>query len=128
MSGLSYKAAVDWFPTPLTTVDVTASRNVQEAVGIGASGYVASSVGVRADHELLRNVVIGAHGTSEQDVYQGAPRTDSRTGAGLTLNYLMNRKVGFRFGYDYLQLNSSGASHINDYKDNKVSAGLTLQF
>ena len=127
-SGLSYQALVDWFATPLTTFNVSASRSVQEAVGIGASGFVSSNVGLRVDHELLRNVVFGAHGTYGQDVYQGAPRTDNRTGAGLTLNYLMNRRVGFRVGYDYLKLNSTGASHINDYNDNKVSAGLTVQF
>ena len=101
---------------------------MREPVDIGASAFLASSIAASVNHELLRNVIFSAHGSYEQDAYQGAPRTDDRAGGGIALNYLMNRRIGLRVGYDYLQLTSSGADHINNYKDNKVSAGVTLQF
>jgi hypothetical protein len=128
ISGLSYKVLVDWFPTQLTTVDLSASRTVQEPVDITASGFLSSNVGIRVDHELFRNILLSAKAGYGQDLYKGASRTDNRANAGVSVTYLLNRRVGLRLSYDYLQLNSSGTARINNYNDNRILGGVTLQF
>jgi hypothetical protein len=128
VSGLSFKALVNWFPSELTTVNLKGSRTVQQPVDISASGYISTNVGVSVDHELLRNVILSASTSYTQNAYQGAPRKDDLTSAGVSGTYLLNRNIGLRLRYDYLQLDSSGADHINSYKDNRVTGGLTLQF
>ncbi len=128
IKGLGFKAAVDWFPTELTTVNLTASRSVEEAVGVAASGYLSTNVGAKIDHELMRNVLISANGSYGNDDYRGADRTDKRAGAGVAATYLVNRNVGLRLAYDYLKLDSSGTAKNPSFSDNKVTGSLTFQF
>jgi len=66
----------------LTTVNLSASRSVQEPVDITASGYLSSNVGIRVDHELFRNILLSARAGYGQDLYKGASRTDNRANAG----------------------------------------------
>ena len=120
--GLAYGANVEWYVTPLTTITFDAASTIEETTTIGASGYNAQNAGVRIDHELLRNVLLNASASYENDDYEGLARTDDKIRAGLGLDYLLNRNFTFGVGYDYTDNNSNVAG--NDYKRNVV--GLTL--
>ena len=130
ISGLALKAAVDWFPTPLTTVSVVGTRTIEVSTVIGTSGFLASRVRVRLDHELLRNLLLNVNAGYENDAYRGLSRTDNLTNAGIAGTYLLNRNIGLRLAYDHLNVDSSGsiAAKIPSYDDNKVTGSLTLQF
>ena len=128
INGIGFKAGVDWFVTQLTTVNFSASRSVEEAVGVAASGYLSTNVGVKVDHELLRNVLLSAYGNYGHDAYKAADRTDKRGGAGVAATYLVNRNVGLRLGYDWLKLDSTGVARNPSYNDNRVTGSLTFQF
>ncbi len=95
---------MDWFPTQLTTVNLSGSRSIEEATAINASGYIATTGAMRIDHELLRNVLLSANGSYEQDGYQQASRTDKRAGGGFSATYLMNEHIGLMLTYDYLKV------------------------
>lgn len=126
IDGMSLHAAVDWFPTELTTVNFTASRSVEEAVVAG--GYLSTNVGARVDHELLRNVLLSANAGYSHDDYEGVDRTDKTKSAGLGVTYLLNRNVGVSGAYNYLDRDSKGISRNPSFTDNKLTATLTLQF
>ena len=128
INGVSVRAAVDWFPTEITTVNLSASRTIEEAAIENASGYLATSGGLRVDHELLRNVLLSARGGYEYDEYRGIDRNDKRPSAGVSATYLLNRKIGLTVAYDYLKLTSSGVDKVPNYSDNRVTGSLTLQF
>ncbi len=125
---VALSAAVDWFPTQMTTVNITANRNVQEAVVVGSSGFVATNVGVRIDHELLRNIILTAQGGYGRDDYRGVDRKDDLYNAGLSATYFMNHNIGFTAGYSYQSLNSKGTDANPNYRDNRVTGTITLQF
>ena len=125
---LSMLGSVEWFPTQLTTVNLTASRSIEETPVANASGFIYTVVNLRADHELLRNVLISPNVGYGLINYRGVDRTDKRPSAGLTATYLLNRLVGLSVGYTFLKVTSSGTARTNDYTDNRASASLTLQF
>ncbi|MAU59416.1 MAG: hypothetical protein CMI62_01660 [Parvibaculum sp.] len=123
IDGIAYGANVDWFVTPLTTIRFEAAATIEETIAAGASGYTDNSVGFRIDHELMRNVIIGANaGYSNQD-FEGIPRDDDVVSAGLGVDYFLNRNFSLSLGYDYTDRDSTVAGL--DYSRNEI--GLTLR-
>ena len=121
ISGLSYGADVEWYVTPLMTVTVNADSAINETTS-AASGYLAQSVGLRIDHELLRNLLLNAKVGYENDDYTGISRTDDIITAGFGADYLLNRNFSISIGYNYTNRNSSITG--SDYSRNMI--GLTL--
>lgn len=123
ISGLSYGASVDWFVTPLTTVRFEAAATIEETTTPGASGYMDQSVGLRVDHELMRNVILGAHAGYANLDYEGVGRSDDVIRAGLGVDYLLNRNFSIGVGYDFTDRDSNVGGF--DYTRNQI--GLTLR-
>jgi hypothetical protein len=128
ISGLSAKALVEWFPTQLTTITLNGSRAFQDAAVAGSPAYIAEIVGLQADHELLRNVILTGHVGLENDDYHNVARKDRSTSASVGVKYLLNRLVGVSVSYVYLDQDSSGAAKGPKYTVNRVMASTTLQF
>lgn len=127
-SGFGARAQVEWFPTQLTTVTLTGSRSVEESANPTSAAYLSNNIGVKVDHELLRNVLLTASLAGGKDEYQGIDRDDKRLNAGLSGTYLMNRNVGVTVGYTYNKQTTSGLQKGTEFEVNKVGATLTLQF
>lgn len=126
-SGLAVQANVDWFPTELTTVAFSASRNTEDSwLGL-AESYVSTRTGVRVDHELLRNVILsgGLEGTRRE--YSGIERDDDVLTADLGVRYLMNRRLVLGGGYRYEESTSNGADRDRDFDINRFFLSLGLR-
>lgn len=119
-------ARVLWSVTPLTTVKASLERNVEETIQANASSYIATVATVGVDHELRRNILIGATGAYSYNDYQGIPREDDVWGLGVHGKYLINRNfyVGGRIGYDERDSNQANLS----YDQFRVGAFLGAQF
>lgn len=127
-SGFSALASLEWFPTQLTTLTLTGSRQIQDSAALGSAIYVAGGVGAQIDHELLRNVVLTGRVGYEDDDYQGVARDDQSTNAYVGARYLMNRLVGVTVGYTYQNNRSSGAAKGPTYTVNRIMASVNLRF
>lgn len=123
IDGIAFGANVNWFVTPLTTVRFEAASTIEETISAGASGYTDNSVGLRVDHELMRNVILGGNVSFANQDYEGIARNDDVVRAGLGVDYLLNRNFSLRLGYDYTDRDSNVAGL--DYSRNEV--GLTLK-
>lgn len=128
IDGLSAEGKVEWFPTALTTVTATGGRTIEESVAGGSPGYISNNIGLNIDHELLRNVLLSANASYGKDEYEKIDRDDKRTGAGASVAYLLNRRVGVFLTYTYLEQKSSGAARGTTFTDNKLAASVALQF
>ena len=128
VKGLTGRATVEWFPTELTTVTLTGSRHVRDAVVPGAGGYLSGNYGLQIDQELLDNLIVTARAGYGRDQYKGIDREDRRTSGYLGANYLFNRNLGFTLAYDYLKQDSKGAAQGQSYEDNRVSLSSSVQF
>ncbi len=139
IDGLGARAQVEWFPTQLTTVTVSAARSVEDAAIPGSSGYLSTNYSAMVDHELMRNVILSGQVTYGKDDYRGTikptlitsrdlDREDKRLAAGVSATYLLNHHAGVTVGYTYTDQKSSGLDKAFDFKVNKVGATLTLQY
>ncbi len=94
-------ADVFWSVTPLTTVQVAVARNFVETTQAGASSILETAGDIQVDHELLRNVIVGANVGVSNFQYEGISREDNVWRAGADGRYLINRNfyAGGRAGY-----------------------------
>lgn len=109
ISGVSADVRIDYFVTQLTTITLTGRRLIEDAVTTGSGGFFANTVQLRADHELLRNLLINLHGGYERDVFQDISRRDKSYNLGLGGDFFANRRVGMSVGADYFDRGSKGA-------------------
>lgn len=127
IEGFGARAQVEWFPTQLTTVTLSAVRSVEDSAVPGTGGYLSSNLNARIDHELVRNVLLSANAGYGIDKYEEIGREDRRISAGLNATYLVTRNVGLTVGYAYAERDVKKGT-ADPYKDNKLQAGVTLQF
>lgn len=93
----AYRADLTWDPTGLTSVRLDGSGGfVPSDVG---SSNIQNRIGLRVDHELLRNLLIGGGVTYTRDDFQDTNRTDNRFDVGPGITYLINRH--FSVGANY---------------------------
>jgi hypothetical protein len=122
-----YRLRLNWYPTELITVGITATQRVTDSPLSSSPAYLARTVEIKADYELLRNLIISGQIHSADQDYRGIDRRDRRHGGGLSANYLLNRSVEASLRYKYERLSSSGASRGGDFDDNSISLALVFQ-
>jgi len=125
MDGWASGIKVTWNVTPLTTITGTLDRDIRETTLTNASGYFHTRAEVRADHELLRNLILTASLGYENDDFQGISRNDDYTLAGLGAKYLINRNFSLSGGYGYRSRDSNVTG--SDFDENVVMVRLGAQ-
>ncbi|MBU6442508.1 MAG: outer membrane beta-barrel protein [Alphaproteobacteria bacterium] len=124
VSGFNFGADVDWTPTPLWTFHLTASRLLNGTTIDNASAEDDQSVRLAADYKFRRDVTIQAFGGYTDSNFNGSPRHDKYTSAGVNLNYYLTRSVSAQLGYAYQTRSSSLAGQ--GFSDNLITLGLNL--
>lgn len=107
--GVSFGGALTWNVTPLTTIRGSITRVVEETIQLGASGYFATVYAASVDHELLRNLLVGATLAFENNDFQGIARDDDIYRAGVYGRYLMTRNLYLSAHYDHDRRDSNVA-------------------
>jgi hypothetical protein len=119
-------ADITWNVTPLTTIVGTASRLIRETTQAGVSGRFLTTVGLSADHELLRNLLLGADVSVSHDDFEGIDRTDLIYQAGVNAKYMLNRYFYVSGGYDLRM--RDGDSSADDFTENIFFIRLRAQY
>ncbi|GGD04599.1 outer membrane beta-barrel protein [Pyruvatibacter mobilis] len=122
VDGAIYEGAVDWFVTNLTTLGLFGARRVEETTLAGASGNLVTGVGARVDHELRRNIILGADATYEMSEFEGTAREDDTLALGADITYLVNRNLRLVLDYDYDRRDSTAPGA--DFTTNSVILSL----
>lgn len=128
LDGFAARAQVEWFVTPLTTVTLNATRNVQDSPVNGAAGFISTGFGGQVDHEVMPNLILTAQAGFTNDDYQNIAREDDRVNWSVSGTYLLNRNVGVTVGYSALDLDTKNDPGNTGHTVNKFGASLTLQF
>lgn len=128
ISGPSTRIRLEYFPTQLLTLGMTADRSVGDSGAIGSAGFLSSTVQFTADYELRRNVIIeGRVGYANED-YDVIDRQNDRWNAGIRGTYLINRRLGVTAGYEFENRRSSGVDRINDFNTSRFMISLVAQY
>jgi hypothetical protein len=122
-SGVTYGGSLLWLPTGLTSVELTLLNEVEETIQGSSSGYVTNAVTLNVDHELLRNLLLGAKVAYNNNDYKGLTRNDDVWQYGVSAKYLFSRN--FRFQAEYRRETRSSNLVGADYKRNIVMLGVT---
>jgi hypothetical protein len=132
ISAPAVAGSIDWNITSLTTISVTLDQSIQETTARFFSGYVQTRGVVTVDHEMLRNFILRIGGSVEKQDYEGienAERDIDFYRAGIGIQYLMNRYLYIKAGYNYIKkeensnlITSGGAER--DFENNQVFIGL----
>jgi hypothetical protein len=124
-SGIDYGVKLDWLATPLVTVHLFGGRSLSQVILANASIQDNKQVGLSADYEFLRNLIIQAHAIYVQSSYPGITRQDTAPDLGIGLKYLLNRHFSFDATYDYTDRtsNTAGAS----FQDSVFMIGINLR-
>lgn len=128
IDGFAARARVEYFPTELTTVTLTAGRSIEDSGVVGAGGYLSSALGLQIDHELLRNVIVTGQVGYVADDYDTLDRQDDRFSASVGGTYLLNRNLGVSLAYSHLDQNSDGVDGGPDFAVNRLILSLVSQF
>jgi hypothetical protein len=126
INSLAFNASVDWTPTPLMNVSLSARRLVSETTVAGASGRLDSVFGATVDYEVLRNVILSPHASYQIGNYKGVARNDKAVVAGVGAQYLINRYLAAKAFYEYQSRKSNVAGQ--GYDKNRLGGSLRLQF
>ena len=124
-SGLNYGSTLKWSATPLTTVNITASRVLNETTVAGSSVIEDNSFGVGVDHELRRNLIVQANVKYVDSAFVGAPREDNYVEGRVGATYLIDRNLSATATYEHRQRDSSAPGE--NFSEDRVDAGLHFQ-
>lgn len=128
--GLSMDARVQWFPTQLTTVTFSANAGIFDPGIVQATSASTQRFSVRADHELLRNVLLfGEAGVGTYDFNAAAAfplyqREDDLSNLAAGLAYKINKHAHLEFAARHYATDSSAIG--GDVKQTIVGVGLRV--
>jgi hypothetical protein len=122
-NGLNYGINLTWNPTQLTSLRLDGTSGF-ESSQVGASN-LESQIGLRVDHELLRNVLIGGRVAYTRDDFQDVNRTDNRFDVGPDITYLLNRYLSVGAGYVFTKQDSD--DNQEEFTRNLITLRLTAQ-
>jgi hypothetical protein len=125
-SGLKYSANLIWNATPLMTVTLDGSRNVNETGLAGAAGRIDSSFEVVLDYELRRNLIVSPSIGFTHEDYAGIARADFIYRPALKVDYLINRY--FSVGAEYAYTHRDSNVNVNDFDRHLVSVNAQAKF
>nr|WP_277923322.1 MULTISPECIES: outer membrane beta-barrel protein [unclassified Sphingomonas] len=126
IGGVGFNASVQVFPTQLTTVTLRGNRSVLDSGIPGSGGYLSTRGSVQVDHEWLRQLILSASLSYENNRFNNLARVDDRIGAQASATYRMNRFASLKLGYARLDQSSNGTDRYRAFKDDRVTIGLTL--
>lgn len=126
--GLALEANIEYFATPITTLSLRGRRRVEETLTWLASSYVGTEAEFRIDHELRRNIVLGAGVGMVNRDFQGMTRDDDVMTADLGARILLNRRLELGARWRYERQDSSGPLADPDYDINRFGVSATVRF
>ena len=126
-SGFGGRAGLEYYPTRLTSIRLDASRTIQDAGNPLAPSYRRTRVGVRVDHELLRQVLLTGVADYESARFELPLRTERRPHFGFSGQYLVSRHATLFARYDHLRVTSRPAANGRRFTDNILSVGMLLK-
>lgn len=125
-SSVAINSNVEVYVTQLMTATVNVQRTSAAADIEEASSYIGTSIALRLDYELLRNLILSAAWGRSQRDYSGVSEEDTQNRAGLSAQWLLNRHM--RIGFDYSHTERSWAIEQGAQRYTEGVVGATVTF
>jgi hypothetical protein len=128
VDGMVFGSSFLWNVTPLTSVRGAIGREVRDSVLANVSSYLQTTYKLSAEHELMRNVLLGASFQYQDLDFEGVSidRADQYYLTSVGGRYLVTRNVSLGLDYQY-QTRATDAANL-DFVENIVQAGVIIGF
>lgn len=101
LEGPAIEGRLSWSPTQLTTVSFNVARTLEESIRRDAVSFVRTTGGVRVDHELLRNIILGGEARVDRREYDRPSQTATEGVFQVSGRWLLNRSLSLTGSYAY---------------------------
>jgi hypothetical protein len=125
MEGVTADLRLQYFITQLTTISLIGRREINDSPFRGTGAYFSNSVRARADHELLRNLLLYVQADFERTSFKQVERRDRITWLSGGARYLANRTVEFGLTGSVGQRRSRGSVSRPDIDESRVLVSAT---
>lgn len=121
IKGLAFDGRLLWNVTPLTSVDVTAIRRVDETINPLLSGMLRTEIAAQVDHELRRNVILSVEARyAHLNPLGDAGKVNEYEVAGIA-RYLLSREWSLTARAEHFERHGI-------FEQNRVIVGLQYNF
>lgn len=127
VNGALVRGELAYFVTPLVTLTAKVDRSVADSGLAGSAGYLRTAYSLKADYELLRNLIIGAELGQEHRRYNGIDRADDGFTGRVAASYLISPRWALRGEYRHRGQDSSGIAAGRDFGGNQVTIGAVFK-
>lgn len=124
-SGLALEGKLEYFPSELTTVALGMRRVIDDSNIASTSAFFDNRVRLSIDHELRRNILLGAYAEYAVQNYIRSPSKVDVYRVGTTSNYLVNNWLRFNFDLGYTKRSSSNITGQR-FDEFRGQVGVTL--
>ncbi|MET0251905.1 MAG: outer membrane beta-barrel protein [Novosphingobium sp.] len=125
---LALNAALDFLATPLTTVHLDASRRLENSASLDASGYIASHLLMRVDHEFSPNTLADIGLTYDGADFRTTDRNDRLIGVEAGVRHQWTAALSTQLRGTYQNRSSDGSDRVFDFDRATASISVSHQF
>jgi hypothetical protein len=115
---------VVWQPSGLTTVTGTLDRRIEDAAEEGFVSYTLTSARLSVDHELRRDILLGAHANYDNLAYNHGGGTSVFAGGGASVTWLTSRNLHVVGSFEHVTKTSRDGNFGDDVLMLKLHFGL----
>ncbi|WP_177198318.1 outer membrane beta-barrel protein [Novosphingobium sp. CF614] len=124
--GLTFRADVQWYVTPLVTLRAQASRTFRNSGNLRVGGILADAFMLSAYYDPLRNLRLSAVAGLERGDFSEADTRTWRKSMRLRAQYRLNRGVSVGAYVDFLRQEVRGAPLVNPFTSFGAGLGITV--
>jgi hypothetical protein len=123
--GFSFETQLEAFPTRRLTFGMTGRRSIEDATVGSFNPYLNTSLTVRSDYELLRNLILSATGDLSHLSFQISRNTTNFYSASVGARFLVSRRLNLRGGLNFRRRPSSDTS--SSLSEARIDTAVTFQ-
>jgi hypothetical protein len=123
-TGLDYKLAASWTPTPMWRLTASGARTVDASPLDDVPAIVRSDFDLKVQRALGRRVLVEAGVSYTDEDYRGSNGTDRRYAGYGNVQYRVTENIAAVVGAEYRK--QTGGASGRDYSGAAVSAGLRI--
>ncbi|SFS10959.1 outer membrane beta-barrel protein [Sphingomonas jatrophae] len=122
--GVSIDTRVEAFPTPRLTIGATGQRTIEDSTLNNRAPFWNTRFSVRADYELLRNLIVNATADFSRQRYIDTPLRGNINRASTGARYLASRRVSLEGSVSYSRRSTNDAFTLGAVSEGRLDLGL----
>ena len=128
VSGFSAQVELTYFVSRLTNLRLAAHRVIDDSAFADNSAFFDTQVGLGVDHELRRNIIVGANANYGWQNYFDSPLGYKVYRIDANAQYLLSRRLRLRLegGYGRRDRTGSGLKQVYDEASGRLTLGLQI--